>query len=131
MSVYKHRVKKVTINIIPLVDVLMVLLFFFLVTMQFKSFKVLNLTLPKIQTAGQNDISENFIISIDEKGELYFNGSLSIKNGINDALSLAKDLKRISPVLIMADEKTELKLITEIMDICRTNDFNEIRLQSR
>ena len=99
--------------------------------MQFKSFKVLNLTLPKIQTAGQNDISENFIISIDEKGELYFNGSLSIKNGINDALSLAKDLKRISPVLIMADEKTELKLITEIMDICRTNDFNEIRLQSR
>lgn len=131
MVVYKRRVKKATINIIPLVDVLMVLLFFFLVTMQFKSFKVLNLTLPKIQTAGQNDISENFIISVDEKGEFYFNGSLSVKDEIDDALSLAKDLKRISPVLIMADEKTELKLITEIMDICRSNDFNEIRLQSR
>ena len=131
MAVHKRRVKKLSINIIPLVDVLTVLLFFFLVTMQFKSFKVLNLILPEITTAGQNNINENFVISIDKKGNFYFNGSLLIKDKINEALSLAKDLKKNSPILIMADEQTELKLITEIMDICRTNDFNEIRLQSR
>ena len=131
MAVYKRRVKKLSINIIPLVDVLTVLLFFFLVTMQFKSFKVLNLILPEITTAGQNNINENFVISIDKKGNFYFNGSLLIKDKINEALSLAKDLKKNSPILIMADEQTELKLITEIMDVCRTNDFNEIRLQSR
>tara|TARA_X000000368_G_scaffold404650_1_gene380950 strand:- start:445 stop:840 length:396 start_codon:yes stop_codon:yes gene_type:complete len=131
MAVHKRRVKKLSINIIPLVDVLTVLLFFFLVTMQFKSFKVLNLILPEITTAGQNNINENFVISIDKKGNFYFNGSLLIKDKINEALSLAKDLKKNSPILIMADEQTELKLITEIMDVCRTNDFNEIRLQSR
>ena len=31
----------------------------------------------------------------------------------------------------MADEATELKVITEIMDLCRNNQFNKIRLQSR
>jgi biopolymer transport protein ExbD len=52
MSLLARRRNKASINIIPLMDVLTILIFFFLVSMQFKEMTTLNLTLPKIESAG-------------------------------------------------------------------------------
>lgn len=131
MSYIKRRQRKLYVNIVPLVDVLTVLLFFFIVTMQFKQFKVLNITMPEIKTAGINQIDEQLLIAIDESGELFYNGiSVTLKQ-LNEALIATSKMKADPSVLIMADEATELKVITEIMDLCRNNQFNQIRLQSR
>ncbi len=131
MHYRKRRNKKLSINIIPLVDVLTVLLFFFLVTMQFKPFKVLNMTLPEIKTAGQNRMDESLLIALDAEGKIYFNGARVSVDQLSEALDQAKDLPVESTVLIMADERIELKQIIEVMDICRSRQFEEIRLQSR
>ena len=131
MHYRKRRNKKLSINIIPLVDVLTVLLFFFLVTMQFKPFKVLNMTLPEIKTAGQNRMDESLLIALDAEGKIYFNGARVSLDQLSEALDQAKDLPVESTVLIMADERIELKQIIEVMDICRSRQFEEIRLQSR
>jgi biopolymer transport protein ExbD len=40
---------------VPLIDVLVMLIFFAFVTMQFRSATMLNITLPKIATAGKNE----------------------------------------------------------------------------
>lgn len=131
MHYRKGRNKKLSINIIPLVDVLTVLLFFFLVTMQFKPFKVLNMTLPEIKTAGQNRMDESLLIALDAEGKIYFNGARVSVDQLSEALDQAKDLPVEPTVLIMADERIELKQIIEVMDICRSRQFEEIRLQSR
>tara|TARA_B100002019_G_scaffold219467_1_gene192107 strand:- start:3549 stop:3944 length:396 start_codon:yes stop_codon:yes gene_type:complete len=131
MHYRKRRNKKLSINIIPLVDVLTVLLFFFLVTMQFKPFKVLNMTLPEIKTAGQNRMDESLLIALDAEGKIYFNGARVSVDQLSEALDQAKDLPVEPTVLIMADERIELKQIIEVMDICRSRQFEEIRLQSR
>ena len=131
MHYRKRRNKKLSINIIPLVDVLTVLLFFFLVTMQFKPFKVLNMTLPEIKTAGQNRMDESLLIALDAEGKIYFNGARVNVDQLSEALDQAKDLPVEPTVLIMADERIELKQIIEVMDICRSRQFEEIRLQSR
>ena len=131
MSYIKRRQRKPYVNIVPLVDVLTVLLFFFIVTMQFKQFKVLNITMPEITTAGINQMDEQIIIAIDESGEIFFNGiSVSAKE-LSESLIATGEMKAGLSVLIMADEGTELKVITEVMDLCRNNQFNQIRLQSR
>ena len=131
MHYRKRRNKKLSINIIPLVDVLTVLLFFFLVTMQFKPFKVLNMTLPEIKTAGQNRMDESLLIALDAEGKIYFNGARVSVDQLSEALDQGKDLPVEPTVLIMADERIELKQIIEVMDICRSRQFEEIRLQSR
>ena len=68
-----RRRRRPTINIVPLVDVLTVLLFFFLVTMQFKQVSTLNITVPKIETAGKNEIEERIVIAVSPEGEFYTN----------------------------------------------------------
>lgn len=126
-----RRRRTPVINIVPLVDVLTVLLFFFLVTMQFKQVSSLNITVPKVETAGENEIAEQIVIAVSPEGKLYLNDRPLRKEQLVDAMQLAGELTPEKPVLLIADENVPLKNVTEVMDICRSNQLNKIRLQSR
>ena len=127
----RRRRRQPTINIVPLVDVLTVLLFFFLVTMQFKQVSTLNITVPKIETAGENEIEEQIVIAVSPEGEFYLNDR-PVKNAVLvAAMKLAGELTPNMPVLLIADEEVPLKFVTEVMDVCRSYQLNKIRLQSR
>lgn len=120
-----------SINIVPLVDVLTVLLFFFLVTMQFKQVSSLNITVPRIETAGENTITEQIVIALSPDGQLYLNDQPISKEQLVNSMQLAGELTPEMPVLLIADEDVPLKHVTEVMDVCRSNQLNKVRLQSR
>ena len=126
-----RKSRKVTINIVPLVDVLIVLIFFFLMTMQFRNISTLNLTLPKIETAGENKFDKNLIIEIGKDGAIVVNGQPMELNQLDPSLRQLRSLAEDLTVLIRADEESLLKYLTDIMDACRKNGLNKIRLQSR
>jgi len=126
-----RKSRKVVINIVPLVDVLIVLIFFFLMTMQFKNVTTLNLTLPKIETAGQNKFDKNIIIEISEEGEILVNGTTMTREELEPALRQLRPVADDITVLIRADEESLLKNLTFIMDACRKSGLDKIRLQSR
>ena len=127
----RRRRRQPAINIVPLVDVLTVLLFFFLVTMQFKQVSTLNITVPKIETAGENEIQEQIVIAVSPEGEFYLNDRPVEKTALEAAMKLAGELTPDLPVLLIADEEVSLKYVTEVMDVCRSHQLNKIRLQSR
>ncbi|MEM1222689.1 MAG: biopolymer transporter ExbD [Verrucomicrobiota bacterium] len=131
MSLIKRKRRQPSINIVPLVDVLTVLLFFFLVTMQFKQVSALNITAPKIETAGKNEIKENIVIALSPEGEIFYNNNPVAEEELAAAVKLAGELTPDIPVLLIADEDVPLKHVTTVMDICRSNKLNKIRLQSR
>jgi len=126
-----RKSRKVVINIVPLVDVLIVLIFFFLMTMQFRNVTTLNLTLPKIETAGQNKFDKNIIIEIAKEGTFLVNGTELTREELEPALRQLKPVADDITVLIRADEETLLKNLTFIMDACRKSGLDKIRLQSR
>lgn len=131
MSLLQRRRQRPTINIVPLVDVLTVLLFFFLVTMQFRQVTALNITAPEIETAGKNKIDEQLILAVDAEGAFFLNDQRIEKEALDAALQVAGEVTPEIPVLLMADEEAPLKHVTEVMDLCRKNRLNKIRLQSR
>jgi len=130
-NLVSHRRRNPSINIVPLVDVLTVLLFFFMVTMQFKQISALNITVPEIKTAGKNEVNERITIALSPDGEIYLNNQLMEMRAFEDAIKLAGELTPELPVLLVADEAVPLKHVTEVMDVCRSNQLNKIRLQSR
>ena len=73
-SLYQKRRKRPELNLVPLIDVLVMLIFFAFVTMQFKSAATLNITLPKVETAGKNEFKGTVTIGIDKDGQVSFNG---------------------------------------------------------
>ncbi len=131
MHPLRRRRKKPGINILPLLDVLMVILFFFLITMQFKQVRTLNLVLPEIQTAGSNLLSDKIVLSVDAEGALLYNNTPVTELQFTVSLKSAAEIGQNRQVLLLADEETPLRRVTWIMDQCRSNGLEKIRIQSR
>jgi biopolymer transport protein ExbD len=107
------------------------LVFFAFVTMQFKSASTLNITLPKVETAGKNEFRGNVTISIDKDGSLTFNGKVVSDAQLPALLQEVKKLDKDIPVLIRSDEKATLDRLTFVWDACRKAGLNKHSLQSR
>ena len=137
MSLLAHkRRKRPEMNLVPLIDVLVMLIFFAFVTMQFKSAATLNITLPKVDTAGKNEFRGTVTIAIDKDGKISFATTQSNERVISDEelpalLEKIKNIDRDIPVLIKADETTQLKKLAFVMDTCRKTGLNKFSLQSR
>jgi len=125
------RRKRPELNLVPLIDVLVMLIFFAFVTMQFKSAATLNITLPKVETAGKNEFKGTVTIGIDKDGIVSFNGKNITDDQLLALLEQVKNVDRDIPVLIKADETTQLKKLAFVMDACRKTGLNKFSLQSR
>ncbi len=131
MSLYQRRRKRPEMNLVPLIDVLVMLIFFAFVTMQFKSAATLNITLPKVDTAGKNEFKGTVVIGIDPTGVLSFNGKNVADEELPTLLGEVRKIDKDIPVLIRADETTQLKKLAYVMDSCRKAGLNKFSLQSR
>jgi biopolymer transport protein ExbD len=130
-NLYQKRRKRPEMNLVPLIDVLVILVFFAFVTMQFKSTATLNITLPRVETAGKNEFRGTVTIGIDKDGVVSFNGQVVGDDQLIQLLEQVRQVDRDIPVLIMADETTQLKKLTFVMDACRKAGLNKFSLQSR
>lgn len=127
----QKRRRRPEMNLVPLIDVLVMLIFFAFVTMQFKSAATLNITLPKVETAGKNEFRGNITISIDKDGKLALNGKTITDEQLIQALQEVKNINKDTPVLIRSDEKATLDRLTFVWDACRKVGLTKHSLQSR
>ena len=131
MSLRPKRRNMPRVDVIPLIDVLMVLILFFLTSMQFQDLRALNVTLPKIDSAGSNKITNQLVVSVSQKGEYFLNGNEDNLKKIGEVMKSTASLPRKPAVLVVADENVPLKHLTKIVDLCRESGLDDFRLQSR
>jgi biopolymer transport protein ExbD len=129
----RHRPE---LPLVPLIDVLVMLVLFAFVTMRFSSNTTLNITLPKVDTAGKNSLdAKAIVIAVGKEGKMTFNGNEITDDQLVQLLEKFRGVdlnaKREIPVLISADEKSTLDKVTFIMDSCRKVGLSKISLQSR
>ena len=131
MSLRPKRRNMPRVDVIPLIDVLMVLILFFLTSMQFQDLRALNVTLPKIDSAGSNKITNQLVVSVSQKGEYLLNGNEDNLKKIGEVMKSSASIPRKPAVLVVADENVPLKHVTKIVDLCRESGLDDFRLQSR
>ena len=127
-DLYPRRRKRPELNLLPLIDVLVMLIFFAFVTMQFRSAATLNITLPKVDTAGKNEFKGSVTVGIDAEGVITFNGKVATEAQLEGLLRQVREIDRDIPVLIRADETTPLKTLAFVMDACRKAGLNKFSL---
>lgn len=130
-GLYQRKRKRPEMNLVPLIDVLVMLIFFAFVTMQFRTIATMNLTLPKVETAGKSELKESITISITKEGTVDFNGKPASMETLEELVHQVGSVTKDIPVVIRSDENTPLRHVTQAMDICRKQGLNKIRLQSR
>lgn len=130
-GIYQKRRKRPEMNLVPLIDVLVMLIFFAFVSMQFKQATTMNLTLPKVETAGKSELKDSLTISIGKEGSIDFNGQPASMETLAELVKNVGEISKDVTVVIRSDENTPLRFVTEAMDVCRKQGLNKIRLQSR
>lgn len=114
------------INMIPFIDIMLVLLTIVLTTATFIAKGTVPIHLPTVRhgTAG----SQGLTITIDRDGTIYFQGARCDKAALRTALSTKK---RQTQLLIRADRATALQSFVDVMDIIRNLGFARMSLQTR
>lgn len=130
-GLYRKRRKRPEMNLVPLIDVLVMLIFFAFVTMQFRTIATMNLTLPKVETAGKSELKESLTISLSKEGSVDVNGRSVTMETLQEVVRQIGTVSKDITVVIRSDENTPLRYVTQAMDTCRKQGLNKIRLQSR
>jgi biopolymer transport protein ExbD len=113
------------INVIPLVDVMLVLLVIVLTTATFISTGQIPVNLAKSKAAGdRKDVP--VIITLTAEGDLFLNDKSVPQGGLSTALSTEP---RESAVVVRADKVTMLEKFVSVVDEVRGLGFQQVSLE--
>jgi|GEM_PF-132348 len=131
IKTYIKRRRDPFINVVPLIDVLMVIIFFFLLTMQFKNLSAIDITPPTMKSS-ETALSEKYTtISINKDGQIFLQDEKLTPQELLSALEkLHKENENMSLVLV-ADETSPLKFVTEAIDQVRLAKIKKLSLQTK
>jgi biopolymer transport protein ExbD len=102
------------INMIPLIDVMLVLLVIFIITAPLLTHAV-KLDLPKASSEPNLTRPEHIGLAIDGAGELYWNGERIDRNGLRERLTAASRQRPQPEIHLSADRGTRYQAIAEVM----------------
>ena len=126
MSRTRKRRMMNQINVVPYIDVTLVLLVIFMVTAPMTNPGVLNL--PKVGSGlSQNLTSKPILVTVKKDGSTEIDG----KNLSRDKLlfEIKNQLKNSTrPVVVAADEKTQYGKVIEVMDLLKQAKVDKVGL---
>lgn len=114
------------INVIPLVDVMLVLLTIVLTTSTFIASGVIPVELPRA-SKNQEEILKTQIIEIDKGGSVYLNSKVLSIEGLKNSI---KTINRETPILIRADRDIALQLFVDVLDAVKSIGFKKASIQT-
>jgi biopolymer transport protein ExbD len=103
------------INMVPFIDVMLVLLTIILMTSTFVISGLIPVELPKVTGKYENAMRTK-IIEIDGVGSIYFQGAAVDLLGLKDKLH---DISKDTPFLIRADRRLALQIFVEVLEWLR------------
>lgn len=113
-------------NVIPLVDVMLVLLTIVLTTSTFIATGGIPVELPTA-SSGKQETLRSQSIEIDKAGVIHLNGARVTLAGLCDCIRM---LDRESPILIRADRDIPLQSFVDVLDVVKNSDFRRVSLQT-
>ncbi len=114
------------INVIPFVDIMLVLLTIVLTTSTFMTTGLLPISLPKASES-QGETLKSVIIEIDVDGSIYLNTKPIDLSTLNESI---KSFSTTTPVLIRADKNIALQVFVDVLDLVKKSGFEKINLQT-
>lgn len=128
MNFRHRRDNEPDVNITPLIDIVFLLLIFFMVSTTFKQEFEVGIDLP--QAASESKVSEKLLeITIDRSGNYYVNRKKLVNTQaaiLKQAMKKAAEGNLKIPVVISADAQTPHQSVIQAMDAARQLGFSRL-----
>ncbi len=114
------------INVIPFIDIMLVLLTIVLTTSTFIARGAIPLELPKVSTH-QPESVRSISIEIDQQSALYLNAKPVPLIKLGDEI---RAFSAETPVLVRAHRDIALQVFVDVMDVVKNSGFKKLSLQT-
>ncbi|VAW65545.1 Biopolymer transport protein ExbD/TolR [hydrothermal vent metagenome] len=114
----EHR-EEIDLNLTPLIDVVFLLLIFFMVSTTFEKTSKLKIDLPEASVKAQKQANKKIVLGIDAKGRYYINDRQLVNTQVRTikiALLKIAGNSRDIPIVLRADAKTPHQSVVRAMD---------------
>jgi len=133
MNFRKHIAEEPEINLIPLIDVLLVILIFLMITTTYSKYAELHINLPSADAEKQPERSNEIAVVITAGGEYIVNRQPVASR---DVAQLADDLRRAGEgmknpiVIINGDRASSLQSTVTVMQASRIAGYPQVSIST-
>jgi biopolymer transport protein ExbD len=120
-----------SIEITPLIDIVFLLVIFFVVTSKVGDSQFLSLELPKTESFKYKTVQNSNEIVIINNGSIYINDKVFDIDNVNDLEQAIFELENNGDALILSAESDSLHVwVVTVMDLLNKYGFNEVQIRT-
>ena len=132
MNIQPDNPEEPEINLTPLIDVVFLLLIFFMVSTTFEQQSALSVDLPEASTVeSTSDIPERLEFVIDKEGRMYLNDQALVNSDESTIrasfIEVAGDERNL-PIILRADRDTPHHFVVSVMDSAAALGFSNLSI---
>jgi len=119
MRFKKIKEEEPLLGITPLIDIVFLLLIFFMLTSHFHVASGIPIKLPKVAQKTYDKKSHEIILVVDRDGRTYLKGELIDLKDLGPKLKGLVDKDSLSHLLLQADKDVKHGMVVQIMDLAK------------
>ena len=134
MQFRRQKDAEVSVNLTPLIDVVFLLLIFFMVSTTFTKESHLSLNLPEASGEESTESPKQIEIIIDANGQYVIGGRSLVSTQIKTVIAALEELSahdKTIPLVITADAKTPHQAVITAMDAAGQAGFSHLSLTTK
>lgn len=132
MKLQNHTKEEPTVDLTSLIDVVFLLLIFFMVSTTFEQQALLKVNLPEASVVeDQQEIPDSLELVIDDRGNMYLNDQKLIDSDartLSAAITEAAGENRTVPLILRADRLTPHHHVVTAMDVAAQMGFANLSI---
>jgi biopolymer transport protein ExbD len=133
MNFVRRRTDPLEVNLTPLIDVVFLLLIFFMVSTSFKLETQIDLELPTAD--GQSESTKDvMVVSVSSRGEYAINDAVVLSQGaaaLTIAIQSTIDTLKPEHVVLMADARASHQNVVTLLDILTQAGISRVQIKTQ
>ncbi len=129
MKFHRDKSPEPEINLIPFIDILLVVVIFLMLSTTYSKFTEMQLNLPVADTAAQQDRPSEVVVAISSEGLFIVNKTpVNTRDvqGLSQALAQVTQRMESPMVIISADAQASHQSVMMVMEAARRNGLNQL-----
>jgi biopolymer transport protein ExbD len=128
MQFKKRDVKRLSLDITPLIDVIFLLLIFFMISTTFPDSPGIKVNLPSAHTTTPPKMQKTLSVAITAQNKMYVEGVLVQRRKLKAAILKAKKKVREDMLVIRADGEVKHELVVFVMDTAKKAGIKKLSI---
>lgn len=134
MKFKRTQVEEININLTPMIDCLLFILVFLLISTTFNQQSRIQLTLPDAQGVPPKQFDQRIEVVVDASGHYLVNGQALSSKSSNDLRTMLEQVsknRRDLMLIIAADAKASHQDVVRVMDVAGQLGFMNINISTK